>query len=141
MSNSAATGLILIVLGTWLRLMTYRHLGRFFRFEASIQKDHELIISGPYSFVRHPSYTGLILVFGGMFPWNLSKGSWFMESGLWNTRLGKLFFVMYFSPYISIIFFTLARMSKEDIALRNQFGKKWDDWAKRVPYSIFPGIY
>jgi protein-S-isoprenylcysteine O-methyltransferase Ste14 len=64
-----------------------------------------------------------------------------MESGLWNTVLGKLLFVMYFSPFISIIFFTLARMSKEDIALRNQFGKKWDDWAKRVPYYIFPGIY
>ena len=37
--------------------------------------------------------------------------------------------------------FLVARVSKEDIALRNQFGKKWDDWAKSVPYSIFPGIY
>ena len=64
-----------------------------------------------------------------------------MESGLWNTMSGRLLFVMYFSPLISIIFFTLARMSKEDIALKNQFGKKWDNWAKRVPYSIFPGIY
>ena len=65
-----------------------------------------------------------------------------MESGLWNTMSGRLLFVMmYFSPLISIIFFTLARMSKEDIALSNQFGKKWDYWAERVPYSIFPGIY
>ena len=64
-----------------------------------------------------------------------------MESGLWNTMLGKFLTVMYFSVFISGNFFTLARMSKEDIALRNQFGKKWDDWANRVPYSIFPGIY
>ena len=131
----------MIVLGAWIRLMTYHHLGRFFRFEASIQKDHELIVSGPYSVVRHPSYTGLVLAFGGLFPWNLSRGSWLMESGLWNTMLGKLFFVMYFKPFIAMLFFTLARMSKEDIALSNQFGKKWDYWAKRVPYSIFLGIY
>ena len=141
MSNAAAIGLTLMALGTWIRLLTYRHLGRFFRFEASIQKDHELIVSGPYSVVRHPSYTSLILIFGGLFPWHLSKGSWLMESGLWNTMLGRLLFMIYFSLLILIIFFTLARMSKEDIALRNQFGKKWDDWAKRVPYSIFPNIY
>ena len=55
---------------------------------------------------------------------------------------GKLLVVTYFSGVnILISFFALARMSKEDIALRNQFGEKWDDWAKRVPYSIFPGIY
>jgi protein-S-isoprenylcysteine O-methyltransferase Ste14 len=141
MSNAAAIGLILIVLATWIRLMTYRHLGRFYRFEASIQKDHELIVSGPYSVVRHPGYTAMILLSGGSFPWYLSKGSWIMESGSWNTMLGRLLVVIYFSVIISINLFTLARMSKEDIALKNQFGKKWDDWAKRVPYSIFPGIY
>ena len=55
--------------------------------------------------------------------------------------LGRLLVAIYFGIIILIIFFTLARTSKEDIALRNQFGTKWDDWAKRVPYSIFPGIY
>jgi protein-S-isoprenylcysteine O-methyltransferase Ste14 len=141
MSNTAAIGLILIVLATWIRLMTYRHLGRFYRFEASIQKDHELIVSRPYSVVHHTSYSGGILMAGGLFPWHLSKGSWFMESGSWITMLGRLLIMIYFSAVISIFFFTLARMSKEDITLRNQFGKKWDDWAKRVPYSVIPGIY
>ena len=64
-----------------------------------------------------------------------------MESRLWNTMLGKLLVVLYLSFMIIMTFSALARMSKEDIALRNQFGKEWDDWAKRVPYSIFPGIY
>ena len=141
MSNAAAIGLTLIILAAWIRLMTYRHLGRFFRFEASIQKDHELIVSGPYSVVRHPSYTALILIFGGWFPWHLSKGSWIMESGLWDTMLGRFLVAIYIILLIATIFFVLTRMSKEDMALRNQFGEKWDDWAKRVPYSIFPGIY
>ena len=55
---------------------------------------------------------------------------------------GKLLVVTYFSAVnIFISLFMLTRMLKEDIALRNQFGEKWDDWAKKVPYSIFPGIY
>jgi protein-S-isoprenylcysteine O-methyltransferase Ste14 len=141
MSNAAAIGLTLIVLAAWIRLMTYRHLGRFFRFETSIQKDHELIVSGPYSFVRHPSYTAGIFMSCGLFPWYLSKGSWIMESGLWNTMLGKILVSICFSLLIVIISTILARMPKEDIALRDQFKKEWDDWAMRVPYSIFPGIY
>ena len=141
MSNAAAMGLTLMVLGSWIKLMTYRNQGQCFRFEDSIQKDHELIVSGPYSVVRHPSYTGGILISCGLFPWHLSKGSWIMESGSWDTTLGRSLVTVYFSVIILIILFTLARMTKEDIALRNRFGKKWDDWAKRVPYSIFPGIY
>ena len=142
MSKAAAVGLTLIVLGTWIRLMTYRHMGRFFRFEPSIQKDHELIVSGPYSVVRHPGYAGFILVTVGWFPWQLSNGSWIVESGLWNSMLGRLLVVIYFSAInILLSLIGLARMSNEDIALRNRFGEKWDDWAKRVPYSLFPGIY
>jgi len=142
MSNTTTIGWTLMVLGTWIRLMTYRHLGRFFRFEASIQKDHELITSGPYSIVRHPSYTGLMLVFIGWFPWQMGRGSWVMESGLWDMMLGRILVVTYFSIAIfASSFLVLERMSKEDMALRKCFGTKWDDWAKRVPYSIFPGIY
>ena len=125
--------------------MTYRHLTVTPDSPGTIipvnLKDHELIVSGPYSVVRHPSYTGFILISGGWLPWYLSRGSWIIESGLWNTMLGRFLVVIYFSLLSSSIIFTLARMSKEDIALRKRFGKKWDDWAKRVPYSIFPGIY
>ena len=63
-----------------------------------------------------------------------------MESGLWNTMLGRLLVVIYSGVMIFFSFSALGRMSKEDIALRNHFGKEWDDWAMRVPYSIFPGI-
>ena len=72
----------------------------------------------------------------------MSKGSWVVESGLWNMMLGKLFVVIYFGVFNMVMsVLAIARMSKEDTALRNHFGKKWDDWAKKVPYSIFPGIY
>ena len=142
MSSVTALGLILMVFGTWIRILTYYYLGQFFRFEASIQQDHKLVVSGPYAVVRHPSYTGLMLIFFGWFPWHLGKGSWVMESGFWDTMLGKTLIVAYISlMLIPGAYLVLERMSKEDMALRNHFGTKWDKWAERVPYSIFPGIY
>ena len=66
-SNATVLGAILMLMGTWIRLMAFGLLGRFFRFEASIQKDHELLVSGPYAVIRHPSYTGAITIFIGWF--------------------------------------------------------------------------
>ena len=122
--------------------MTFRYLGQFFRFEASIQKDHELIDYGPYAVVRHPGYTGTMLIFIGWFPWQLGRGSWVVESGFGSTVLGRTLLLAYINLFIfGLSYILLTRMAKEDVALRSQFGKKWDDWAKKVPYSIFPGIY
>ena len=61
---------------------------------------------------------------------------------MWNTMLGRLLVVINFTvPNILLTVLAFARVPKEDTALRNQFGKKWDDWAKRVPYAIIPGIF
>jgi len=122
--------------------MSFRYLGRFFRFEVSIQKDHELIVSGPYTFVRHPSYTAVVLLSIGWLLWQLSEGSWIIESGLWNMIFGKMFVLTYIGLFvIGPSLLGLTRVAVEDAALRAKFGKKWDDWAKDVPYAIFPGIY
>ena len=34
-----------------------------------------------------------------------------------------------------------GRMSKEDEALHRLAGKKWEDWAEKVPYKLVPLIY
>ena len=57
------------------------------------QKDHKLIDSGLYSVVRHPSYTGLMLVFVGWYPWQFGKG--LIESGLWNMAFGRTLIMAY----------------------------------------------
>jgi protein-S-isoprenylcysteine O-methyltransferase Ste14 len=46
--------------------MWARHyLGTNWSATVSVKKNHELITSGPYQFVRHPIYTGLIIAFIG----------------------------------------------------------------------------
>lgn len=62
----AATGLLFTV---WARI----HLGRNWSGIVTIKENHELVVSGPYAFVRHPIYSGLLLAFVGS---ALSLGEW-----------------------------------------------------------------
>ncbi len=59
-------GFCLFVLGLGLRWYAIIYLGRFFTANVAIAADHRLIDSGPYRFVRHPSYTGALLTFLGL---------------------------------------------------------------------------
>jgi len=54
------------IFGGIIRHMCYQSMGSMFTVERSIRKDHILVTWGPYAIVRHPSYTGLLIVFIGM---------------------------------------------------------------------------
>ncbi len=58
-------GLVAMVVGTVLRLWAVRALGDQFRRVVAVTPDQRVVTSGPYRWVRHPSYTGALLIFGG----------------------------------------------------------------------------
>lgn len=53
--------------------MATRHLDKQWRFEAALSEDHELITTGPYSWLRHPIYASL---FGLLLEVGLAKTWW-----------------------------------------------------------------
>ncbi|MGN6326854.1 methyltransferase family protein [Pseudolysinimonas sp.] len=58
-------GAVLIALGLALRIWAVIVLGRAFTVEVRVREGQAVVDRGPYRAVRHPSYTGLLLVFLG----------------------------------------------------------------------------
>jgi protein-S-isoprenylcysteine O-methyltransferase Ste14 len=53
-------GVVLTVLGIVFTFWARFHIGRNWSGQVVIKEQHELIRSGPYAWVRHPIYTGLL---------------------------------------------------------------------------------
>ncbi len=66
-------GILMIVLGSLLRRYCWRTLGEFFTGDVKAKPDQPVITSGPYHWVRHPSYTAGMMMFIGI---GLALGSW-----------------------------------------------------------------
>jgi protein-S-isoprenylcysteine O-methyltransferase Ste14 len=81
-----------------------------------IKRDHELIVAGPYRWVRHPIYTGLLLAFVGS---ALAVGEW----------RGVL--------AVAIVAASFWRKLKlEEAVMCRQFGETYTRYAARVPALI-----
>ncbi|KAH9481022.1 Protein-S-isoprenylcysteine O-methyltransferase B [Psilocybe cubensis] len=131
-------GVCLMLSGTLIRIRCYRTLGKLFTFELSIMKNHTLVTTGPYAYVRHPSYTGLILNVIGGYASHLSTGSWVRESGLMKTQVGMALVILCVAVGVAVISSLLLRMPGEDAILRKRFGREWDHWARNTSWINIP---
>jgi len=66
-------GIALMIGGIVLRQWSIAILGRFFSMMVSVQKGQTIVRTGPYRFIRHPSYTGALLTLIGI---GLAIQSW-----------------------------------------------------------------
>ena len=68
-----AAGLIVMWLGLAIRVWAIAALGRAFRTTVEVDPGQAIVSNGPYRWVRHPSYTGLLLIVAGF---GLAVGNW-----------------------------------------------------------------
>lgn len=68
-----AVGLVVMWLGLAVRVWAIAALGRAFRTTIEVDPEQAVVSTGPYRWVRHPSYTGLLLIVAGF---GLSTGNW-----------------------------------------------------------------
>jgi len=84
--------------------------------DVQLKRDHALIVEGPYRWVRHPIYTGLLLAFIGS---ALAVGEW---RGM---------------VAVAIVALALWRkLRREEALMRRQFGEAYARYAKRVPALV-----
>ena len=111
---------LLSIGSVWLGLAAVRRLGRQWSYEARVIEGHELVMRGPYRFVRHPIYTAML---GKLLASNFAFGHWI---GL--ALAGTIFVIG-----------TLIRIGSEEKLLRATFGEQYEAYAKRVP-AFVPGL-
>ncbi|KIL64404.1 hypothetical protein M378DRAFT_585208 [Amanita muscaria Koide BX008] len=131
-------GALLIMAGTYIRNSSFVALGPVFTFEVNILKGHKLVKHWPYSVIRHPSYTGLVMTFFGATLWFCTPGSFLHESTGWVWKIVEILLAFMYFPVCVLI---ACRIPGEDGLLRKQFGAEWEDWARKVPYKLIPYIY
>ena len=62
---TAILGDFLVFVGLFIAIWARTTLGRNWSARVTLKENHELIQRGPYRFVRHPIYSGLLLMFVG----------------------------------------------------------------------------
>lgn len=137
----SAIGAFLSLCGGAIRLACYRWMGKHFTFDVSIRDHHKLITTGPYGIVRHPGYTGALLNVLGLYCFHASPGSLLRVSELLNISSGRISVGLLAMVMLVPLPFMRHRMRMEDMALKREFGQDWEDWAKKVPYWLVPGLY
>jgi protein-S-isoprenylcysteine O-methyltransferase Ste14 len=113
-------GLVLFLAGCVLRVWPIFILGRRFSGLVAIQPGHQLVTHGPYRYVRHPSYAGMMLGFVG---WALVFRS---SIGVVAAALGLLVL--------------LSRIEAEESLLLSQFGSPYEDYRRRT-WRLVPWVY
>src|SRR5215813_7935518 len=113
--------LILMLAGLAVRWLAILTLGRFFTVDVGIHPDHVVVQSGIYGFVRHPSYTGLLVAFLGL-------GVFFAN---WLSIVGLL---------IPIVIEVVYRVAMEERALFASLGPEYVSYCDRTERFI-PGLW
>lgn len=143
LSSLSATfllGTAFALAGGTLRRWCYATLGRLFTFEVTLQPDHTLVTHGPYTYMRHPSYTGNWLLMASTALLFFGKSEYVAVCGLKGTWFGWM-------QYLWIIlasFSSLAvwrRADAEDVLLEDKFGEKWKAWKADVPWKFVPYVW
>tara|TARA_Y100000310_G_scaffold336843_1_gene422437 strand:- start:2769 stop:3242 length:474 start_codon:yes stop_codon:yes gene_type:complete len=99
------------------RLITQRQLGKYFSVNIKIHKQHQLIQSGMYRYVRHPMYLFNIIIFLGL-------------AGMFSSILGIM------STLLLVVPTTLFRIKREEYFLLEKFGNKYKQYQQKTKKLI-----
>ncbi|KAF8124147.1 hypothetical protein EV363DRAFT_1271670 [Boletus edulis] len=147
-------GTALALTGAYLRYTSYHALGQFYACpnrgegpcvprvaRSGRGHAHALITTGPYAYVRHPGYAGLVLCTAGLVILHLDalKTGGGEGIGRIGVSVGTRTVALVCTMLGTVG--TIRRMQDEERSLRARFKGEWEAWAQRVPYKFVPGVY
>jgi len=112
-------GLIICAIGLSLAVWARKYLGRNWGMPMSVKEDPELVTTGPYRYVRHPIYSGMLLAM---------LGSALASGVLW------LIVFVFFGTY-----FVISARAEERLMLR-QFPEEYPEYRAKTK-AIVPFVW
>jgi len=113
-------GLLVEAAGIAFAIWARRTLGANWSGEVRIASGHELVRTGPYRWIRHPIYTGILAMYLGAM----------LVSGEIHAAIAVVVIVLLYMRKIGL---------EEKILARN-FGAEWDAW-RRDSWALLPPLY
>lgn len=114
-------GFVLFLIGLIIRWIAIISLGYAFTVKVIILKDQNLNTNGIYKYIRHPSYTGLLLYYLGL--------------GLLMSNYLSIFILVF-----SSIIIVMNRIKTEEKVLVDHFKSDYINYQKKT-YKIIPFVY
>lgn len=141
-SSALFASLALLYVGSYIRFQAYAQLGSNFTYR--IAKPDQLVTSGQYAYVRHPSYTGLFTVLlATNFLFCRQRGLASCWLPMFDESLITALEYAYLVPTLALgIPFTLflKRVVDEEAMMEDEFGQQWRDYRARTKKFI-PYVY
>jgi protein-S-isoprenylcysteine O-methyltransferase Ste14 len=113
--------LSILTAGFLLRLTAIISLGRAFSVNVAIRSGQRVMKTGLYSWMRHPSYSGMLLMF---FAIGLGERNWISLA------------IMLLIPTAALLY----RVHVEEMALREHFGEEYVTYSRETK-RLVPGVY
>ncbi|KZV96367.1 hypothetical protein EXIGLDRAFT_427400 [Exidia glandulosa HHB12029] len=152
-------GAVLTLWGTVLRQYCFRLLGDRFTFELATHSGSTrtpstdvgapgsatpalgLVTTGPYAWVRHPSYLGGCVALYGACAVFMAPGSALTVSAHIPPLLVHSAQMATLSLALSTLASVPRRIQKEEEMLQSEFGAQWQSYVRTVPWAVVPGLY
>jgi protein-S-isoprenylcysteine O-methyltransferase Ste14 len=117
----AAAGLVVVWIGLAVRVWAVMTLGRSFSTFVQVDAGQDVVTRGPYRWVRHPSYTGLLFIALGF---GLGAGNWLSLA------------ICAVLPPLGL----LPRIAVEESELTAVLGEKYRSY-QRTTHRLVPGVW
>ena len=114
-------GVIPALFGLLVRFLAIRALGSFFTTQLRVLTFQPLVTDGIYRRIRHPSYSGLLLIMLGLVVLTASGP-------------GALYYIVIMVPLV------IYRVNREEVALVEGFGQPYQEY-RRLTWRLVPYVY
>ena len=113
-------GLVLTIIGLFIAIIARKMLADNWSSNVELKKDHTLITTGIYKYVRHPIYTGIIFM------------------GIGTIAVVQSIITVFF--YVIVTVFLIYKFKKEEQLLLKHFPKEYPEYMKKTK-ALIPFIY